>query len=401
MSEEFMAGIARKIAEGKYTQEELSAFLKELDELDDVSYIRVFNEIYAKVVRQIPGDIDPLFKAKLEARLDNLPMKAKPFAESDIPVVTLRFGRRWIRWAAAAAIILLLGAGSYFLFYNKSQKQIALTQQQRFKNDVAPGKNGAVLTLAGGQKIVLDSTAQGRISTQGNTSVLNINGQLKYDVIREKPAEILYNTLTTLRGNKYQLVLPDGSKIWLNAASSIKYPIAFVGKERQVEITGEAYFEVTRDVSKAFIVKAGGQEIRVLGTQFNVNTYTDEPTAKTTLLEGSVEVKSGSQSVIIKPGEQARESNPGDLTIVREVDLIETMAWKDGVFRFKEATIEPLMRQIARWYDVDVGYEGGEVKQHFIATIPMNATAEEVFKALELTGGVHFKIDGKKIIVMP
>jgi transmembrane sensor len=216
------------------------------------------------------------------------------------PVRRLTGGRAW--WAAAA-ILVVLGAGSYLAYLNRPNPAVttAQTQSERFKNDVAPGGNKAVLTLSGGQQIILDSAANGVLSQQGNSQVQKLaNGQLSYTVITERPTTALYNTLTTPPGGVYQLILPDGSKVWLNSESSIKYPVFFAGKERKVEISGEAYFEVLKDASKPFKVKINGSvEVEVLGTSFNINSYEDEPTIRTTLLEGSVSVRKNRLLVLI------------------------------------------------------------------------------------------------------
>ena len=303
------------------------------------------------------------------------------------------------RWAAAA-IFVLLGTGIYWAFHNASQKQIALTQQQRFRNDIAPGRNAAVLTLAGGKQIVLDSTARGTICQQGNTRIINATGQLAYNELQEKPAEVLYNTLTTGRGNQYQLILPDGSRVWLNAASSIIYPSAFTGTERKVTITGEAYFEIAKNKKAPFIVQNKDMQIQVLGTHFNVNTYDDEEALKTTLLEGSVKVIKGGEGRVLRPGQQAiLPGNGGTIKVIDDPDIDEVMAWKNGAFKFNDATIESIMRQMARWYDVEVVYDT-KVTQHFVADVPRDVPASELLKLLELTDQVHFKIEGKKITII-
>ena len=342
--------------------------------------------------------------------------------------------RRRYGWVAAAVLIALLGTGVYWLFYHAPQKQLALTQGQRFQNDVAPGKNAALLILAGGQKIVLDSSAKGAISRQGNTTIINTNGQLVYNELLKKQGEILYNTLTTGRGNQYQLVLPDGSRVWLNAASSITYPASFTGGERKVSITGEAYFEIAKDEARPFIVQKKELSIQVLGTHFNINTYDDEDAVKTTLLEGSVKVVNGNNSSVLRPGQQAvivkgrelvkdagngqeqakgKDAGPGrtndaisskargaePIKVVDDPDIEEVMAWKNGVFRFNDATIESIMRQMARWYDVSVIYDT-KITQHFIADVPRDVPVSELLKLLELTDQVHFKIEGKKITVI-
>jgi ferric-dicitrate binding protein FerR (iron transport regulator) len=306
--------------------------------------------------------------------------------------------RYW--WAAAAAFFVLLGTGAWWLLHNEAPEQIASTQQQRFRNDVPPAKNAAVLTLAGGKQIVLDSTSTGAITRQGNTSIRNTNGQLVYNELHEKPTELLYNTLATGKGNQYQLILPDGSKVWLNAASSITYPTTFAGTERKVAITGEAYFEIAGDKTHPFIVQNKEVSIQVLGTSFNVNTYDDEDALRTTLLEGSVKIVKDHNSSILRPGQQAILSRDNTLIKVADhPDIDEVMAWKNGVFRFNDATIESIMREMARWYDVEVVYDT-RVSQHFIADVPRDVPASELLKLLELTDQVHFKIEGKKITVI-
>jgi transmembrane sensor len=297
----------------------------------------------------------------------------------------------------AAAVLLLLVASWLVIHYIHHQSSGLSHTTLAQIPDIPPGHQGAILTLSNGQKIILDSAGNGLVANEGDIKVIKKDGGISYS---GKASEIVYNYISTARGRQWQLTLGDGSKVWLNAASSIRYPVTFTGATRQVEISGEAYFEIAKNPAKPFIVKTAGQEIRVLGTRFNVNSYSDEPDARITLLEGSVKITGANQSVIIRPGEQARQAQTGGPTVISGVDLVETMAWKDGVFRFRDATIEPLMRQIARWYDVEINYQG-QVKQHFIATIPMNATASEVFRALEMTGGVHFKIEGRKITVMP
>ncbi|MDO6430247.1 FecR domain-containing protein [Flavitalea sp. BT771] len=315
------------------------------------------------------------------------------------PAHRVHFLRRY-GWAAAAAFFVLLGTGAWWVFHNAAKEHIAQTQQQRFRNDVAPGKNAAVLTLAGGQKIVLDSTAKGAITRQGNTTIHNTSGQLVYNALHGKPAELLYNTLTTGRGNLYQLILPDGSKVWLNAASSITYPTSFTGAERKVAMTGEAYFEIAKDERRPFIVEKKEMRIQVLGTHFNVNTYDDEDAWRTTLLEGSVKVIKGNNSSVLRPGQQAilsRDNAP--IKVLDHPDIDDVMAWKNGVFRFNDATIESIMREMARWYDVEVVYDA-RISQHFIADVPRDVPASELLKLLELTDQVHFKIEGKKITVI-
>lgn len=305
------------------------------------------------------------------------------------------------RWAAAAVLILLAGAGIRFLFRNGKGEPTGIAQQQRFKNDVGPGRMAAVLTLAGGKKIVLDSSATGTIGKQSNAVILNNNGQLVYNILHEKPGEVFYNTLTTQRGNQYQVILPDGSKVWLNAASSITYPTAFLGKQRVVTISGEVYFEVAKNEKQPFIVQEGDRAVQVLGTSFNVNDYTDEIAMKTTLLQGSIRILSKSGSSLLKPGQQAVLTKQDDkIRVVDHPDVEEAVAWKNGSFIFADATIASIMRQVARWYDVEVVYDTA-ISKHFVADVPRNVPVSQLLKLLELTDQVHFRIEGKKITVIP
>jgi transmembrane sensor len=304
---------------------------------------------------------------------------------------------RAVKWVAAAVFILLAGTGAWLLFFNRKKEPIDIGQ--RYRNDIAPGRNAAILTLAGGKQLVLDSAAVGMIGKQGNTTMTNISGRLTYTALHQKPGKLFYNTLRTARGNQYQLVLPDGSKVWLNAASSITYPTAFTGNQRKVTISGEAYFEVAANKNQPFIVQERDMTVQVLGTHFNINGYNDETTMKTTLLEGAVKVLSGDSGSLLKPGQQAMLArNSARIMVVNDANIEEAMAWKNGEFMFTDAPIESVMHQVSRWYDVDVVYDT-PVVGHFVADIPRNSPLSQVLKLLELTGQVHFKLEGRKITV--
>jgi transmembrane sensor len=303
----------------------------------------------------------------------------------------------------AASLVLLAGVYLFTPLFEKKKTATSVAVK-----DLPPGSDKAILTLPGGKQIVLDST-RGKIVAEDQLDVTNENGTVSYT---GEAAKIEYHTLTTPRGGQYQLVLPDGSKVWLNAASSIKFPTAFNGAERKVELTGEAYFEVTHDASKPFHVSvlpfARGQgkpapdekpiEVEVLGTHFNVNAYSDEAMVKVSLLEGSVKVKGETSNVKLKPGQQA--SADDSKLIVDDADVEEAVAWKEGLFEFKDAPIEEIMRQVARWYNVEVKYEG-KPGYHFNASIKRNVPVSKVFHLLELTDQVHFTIDKTTIIVKP
>ncbi len=305
----------------------------------------------------------------------------------------------WRRIAAAAAFILL-GTSAYFLFISKAARKNDIVEiSNTTPNDIAaPKGTKAMITLSDGRTVLLDSVANGTLAIQGKVNVIKtVDGQINYN---GSAVAIEYNTLFNPRGSKVQpLTLSDGTKVWLNSESSIRFPIAFMGNERRVEITGEAYFEVTKDGTKKFIVTGNNVTTEVLGTYFNVNTYTDESSIKVTLLEGSVKVIKGSSLRLLQPGQQAQVTN--EVKVVNGVDLEEVMAWKNGRFQFEGAGIEEVMRQIARWYDVEVVYEGKPKEQHFRGGISRDVEVSKLLKMLETTTAVHFRIAGKKVIVMP
>lgn len=307
----------------------------------------------------------------------------------------------WMRWAAAA-VILMLGAG-YYLFIadpGKYRPELAGTEQIK-KNDVAPPDGiNAVLVLGNGQQIILDSTADGMLAVQGSVKIVKLpDGQVAYQGSGQGTQ---YNTLRNPRGSKViGLTLADGSKVWLNAESSLRYPVAFTGNERRVEITGEAYFEVARNADMPFVVKKGETFVRVLGTHFNVNAYDDERSLNVTLLEGSVSVATSHspQPKLISPGEQAQVGKSGEISLVNPVDIDEVMAWKNDLFSFKGASIEHIMRQVSRWYDVEVIMEK-PVSEKFYAEVSRSTNVSTLLKMLEATRSVQFSIEGKTIRVM-
>jgi ferric-dicitrate binding protein FerR (iron transport regulator) len=306
----------------------------------------------------------------------------------------------------AAAVILALGTCLYFLSLHKPSKEVAkITPAPSLKNDVPPGGNKAILTLSDGSQIALDSATTGVLPNQGNTRILKIkSGQLAYQTTasdkRQAASEVAYNTISTPRGGQYQLVLADGTKVWLNASSSLRYPVAFAGKERSVELTGEGYFEVEKDEAMPFKVKVNAMEVDVLGTHFNVNAYSDESTIKTTLLEGAVKIKNSHAANILSPGQQAQIAEDGRISIVNNVDMDEVVAWKDGYFQFNQADLKNIMRQISRWYDVDIRYEGGIPDRKFGGDISRTANISEVLNILKISQ-VHFRIEGRTLILTP
>lgn len=331
------------------------------------------------------------------------------------PLMNTRPVRQWMRYAAVAAGLFLVSATGYFLLPKKNTGHLThVTNTPHSVPDILPGKKKAVLTLADGSYIILDSAHNGAIARQGNSSVIKFNdGSVAYRPVQNLSAgKVIFNTLTTPRGGQYQLVLPDGSKVWLNAASSIRYPTAFTDNERKVAITGEVYFEVVplrlRSGQKMpFKVEKGDMIVEVLGTHFNINAYEDEEAIKTTLLEGKVKVVnresipqggSNEKSVVLKPGEQTSLSPTSQLSHPIPVQTEAVMAWKNGLFQFHNAGLPAVLRQISRWYDVDLRYEGEIPVREFEGKIQRNLTLLQVLKILE-KNQVHLTLSGKTIIV--
>jgi len=313
-------------------------------------------------------------------------------------------GTVWMRriGLAAASLTGLLIIGSLFWNNRKSDGIPAATLSQKTESpgrEIPPGGNKAILTLANGSSIVLGDVKNGALAQQGNTTIVKADGKLSYETAQKQNGSILYNTIVTPRGGQYQVVLPDGSEVWLNAASSLRFPTAFAGKDRRVEITGEAYFEIAKDAARPFFVKVGNSEVQVLGTHFDIMAYAEESTLKTTLIEGSVRFVNGGNASVLTPGQQSRLNKDGRISIAGNIDAGEVLAWKNGLFHFENAGIEDVMRQLSRWYDVEVSYRNIKEGNYFYADIPRTTNLSDALKALSLTGKVHFGIQGKKIIV--
>lgn len=304
-------------------------------------------------------------------------------------------------WAKVAAM-LVVAVGGYLLYLaiEKDGSPTSSVQETlaAVREDVEPGGSFATLTLGDGSKVVLDSMSNGLIANQGNARIVKLgNGEIKYE--NGKPTDnVVYNTMSTPIGGEYHLVLPDGTGIWLNAASSITYPTAFTGTERNVSITGEVYFEVAKNAAKPFKVKVGDQLIEVLGTHFNVNAYGDEQTLNTTLVEGKVKVTGADKTMFLQPGQQVQNDKSGNLKLVKDPDLEETLAWKDGLFRFNGTNIETIMRNVSRWYGVEVVYKD-KIQEQFVADIPRNVNVSKLLELLELTKQVRFTVNNKVITV--
>ena len=396
-----MHELFKKYLENKCSPEELKLLLKEFDIEDNEELLRTLiiqeleteQEISSFTTEELENSLTGTFNA-IKTKLDSEKINAVA------PVVPL-IKRNWFRLAAAAVFVLAV-IGVYLLV-NQHPVELPVANNQHQTNDILPGGNKAVLTLSDRSDINLENVSNGTILKEGDTKISKLNdGQLVYNTLEEKPAQVLYNTVTTPRGGQYQLLLADGSKVWLNSASSIRFPVSFSGDTRRVEVSGEAYFEVAKNASMPFKVDvAGKNEIEVLGTHFNINSYEDEGSIKTALLEGSVKVTSlkTGESKLITPGQQAQVNTDGQIAI-KKVDLDKVMAWKNGYFNVDGADTRMVMQLISRWYDVDVVYEGAIPKREFGGDLEKNLKLSQVLKSLE-KNDLHFRLEGKKLVVLP
>jgi transmembrane sensor len=317
------------------------------------------------------------------------------------------FPRRigWRKIAAAAIIIGIILSGSIFLLARKSPNVIVKVAPEpiRLPKDIVPGRNNATLTLSGGSIIALDTARNGIIAEQGNAKVIMLDsGRIAYTpstIIKLSAAEISYNTISTPRAAQYELVLSDGTKVWLNAASSLRYPTAFSGKDRSVVLTGEGYFEVAKNKEKPFIVRIGGLEVEVLGTHFNIMAYDDEKAIQTTLLEGVVKVRYDKQSDVLESGKQAILRRDNNNLTVSNANINQAVAWKNGYFYFDRSDIRTIMRQVSRWYDLDIVYEAQLPDMTFSGKIERRLPLSGIAHLLE-SSQIHFRLEGKKCIIM-
>jgi transmembrane sensor len=344
------------------------------------------------------GAIQTINKAEWSLRVRNELLQHIQTEAKVIP-----FYKRWLPQVAAAAIILI-GATIFFQYFNKSSttndtvavKPVTTAPAK----EVLPGTDKAILTLADGTVVVLDSAKTGSIAAQGGTVLQNKNGLIVYDASGNSASteEIAFNTISTPKGGQYQVILPDGSKAWLNAASSLRFPTVFAGATRTVELTGEGYFEIAKNEKMPFHVKANNVDVEVLGTHFNVMAYANEAAIRTTLLEGSVKLNSGSSSGYLKPGQQADVNSTGVMkTGAGNVD--EAVAWKNGNFYFDNTSLTTIMRQFERWYNIDVMYEGVEKKRFFSVEMSRNMSLSQVLKLLN-AADIQFKIEQNKLSVI-
>lgn len=389
----------KKYAAGEHTQADHHEFIEWL-KTADISEVEYFADAYRNISQNMqssPEAADTGIILQIEKALDQYELGNREIKKQ----INGFLSWRWISRSAAAILIISLAGYLFYTFQIKNGKpDIAHVPFESPANEVLPGGNKAMLTLNDGSVISLNDVVNGEVASQGGTKISKLaNGQVVYNP-GDTAANVLFNTLTTPRGGQFKLTLPDGSNVWLNSSSSIRYPTAFAGKERKVQVTGEAYFEVAHDASKPFLVSVGDADIKVLGTHFNVNAYPDEAAAKTTLLQGSVSLSKAGMTTLLKPGQQAQIGSAGNFKLIDDVDLDEVVAWKNGYFSFAGADLQAVMRQIARWYDVEITYEGTIPDRQFGGKISRNSNVSEVLNILKETK-VNFRIAGKKIIVTP
>ncbi|HTF29338.1 MAG TPA: FecR domain-containing protein [Flavitalea sp.] len=381
--------------------QELKSYL-----LEDGNHAEFESELMAALEQK---DYDSTDRAVLGRILKNVSAQKDRLTP---PVHRIHFLKTtWFRYAAA--IVILVGVGTYLWINKPDTKNLATTSgNKRSQPNIGPGSNRAVLTLSDGSTIVLDSAADGELAVQYGRKVIKKNGEVIYDPNQISVKNVVYNTISTPRGGQYKLTLADGTKVWLNAATSITYPVAFAGKERNVTISGEAYFEVSKDKQKPFIVDIGGKStVQVLGTIFNINSYEDEGSIKTTLLEGSIKLTRGAMKsatmpaeqlqnsvVVLQPGQQAQISTKG-IAVASNADIDQALAWKNGLFNFDNAGVKEVMKQLERWYDINVEYPSGVPDLQFGGEISRNLSLADVLEILERTK-VHLRLEeGRKLVV--
>lgn len=373
--------LLEKMAAGTITPAEQEALVAYMRTVEGPAYTTLMDQYEQIVLRaEVPGKADPeLFTA----------IRATIAAQE----VSHRVRMRWTTYAAAAAVLFLL-LGGYWYFRQTSQSPMVAGNS--LKTDLQPGSNRALLTLADGSVVTLD-TARNQVIAQGNTAIHQSHGQLEYTA-EEQNGKVSYNTLTTPRGGQFQVVLPDGTRVWLNSGSSLRYPTAFTGKERSVRLEGQAYFEVVPSAIQPFKVQVKEMDVWVLGTSFDVMAYADEKNCHTTLQDGAVKVVQGTQTATLQPGEQAVLQTINRQLSVHAVDVAQEIAWKSGYFEFDNEQLPTIMRQIARWYDVDISYGTINEKRRFGGRISRNLPLSRVLHILEVNGA-SFQLEGKLLHV--
>lgn len=390
MEKKLLQYTLRRYIRGELSEENSRAFLSYIKSGED----RILLQELIQEVLDDPVDQELLQDPELLAVLDNT--WEQLHHQINKPKTKPMWSRKSIG-AVAATVIGILFVGWWT--FNGVQHKVL---RQSTVEVISPGRQSATLTLANGKQIHLQETMDGQIADEMGIKISKSNdGQLIYEVGKNIGSDTGHHILSTTKGETYRIKLPDGTQVWLNAASALKYPMRFALKgKREVELIGEAYFEVAKDTRHPFVVQTAGQQIEVLGTHFNVNSYSDEPALRTTLLEGRVEVSSHNQKLRLLPGQQSSLSSNGILKL-QQVDTAPVVAWINHEFMFDDDDIESVMRKIARWYKVDVIYQGKKTTEKFGGGISRFDDVRQVLNLLEKTGAVHFRIEGKTLYVLP
>lgn len=410
--QEYFTELIQKFISGSLTEQENHALMRMLDDnQNDAELDRIMRESFEQ-----SGD-SRFWTDEYRETFANRLMKNEKFVkaaegESQKSIHRIHFLRTtWFKYAAAV-LIIIIGAATYR--WTTDSRQPLTADSRSLQTDIAPGGDRATLTLADGSEILLDSAANGTLADQGGVQVLKLaSGQIAYDIGGLRSGEVMWNTMSTPKGGQYQVTLPDGTRVWLNASSSIMFPTAFAAGKREVKITGEVYLEVAKDKEKPFVVDVSGKSsVEVLGTSFNINAYADESSIRTTLVEGSVKVAANDQTAILKPGQQAliavttpSDGQPSlssktgnDISVNPHPDLKQVLAWKNGVFDFTGADLKTVMRQLERWYDIQVEYKDDIPSITFEGRMYRNVSLRDVLEALQ-DMGVQFELNGKNLVV--
>jgi transmembrane sensor len=377
---EYVLALVKKYLEGNATEQEINLVQ---------SYYEWFDQ-QPEILESLSED----HKTALEKMILQQTWKRIEQIESEKQSSIPYYKKSWF-YSSAAAILLIIIGGSWY--WQSMQKSTTIAGAEQHINDVAPGTSGAVLTLANGKKIILDSTGNGLLFNQSNAGIYKNNDGIAYEINANTNRDIQYNTLSTPVTQTYTITLSDGTKVWLNAGSSITYPVVFNKDERRINITGEVYMEVAKNKSRPFYVRYNQSEIKVLGTSFNINAYAAEPVSKTTLLEGTIQLTWKDKKQLLKPGEQVEE-NEKEIHLFKNTNTESVIAWKNGYFLFEDVDVDQVMNQLKRWYDVQVEYVSNKPAGHFAGEISRNTNLLTVLEILNKSG-IQAKLVNRKIIV--
>ena len=390
-----------KFARNGATPAEMEAFAAHLAGLDRPAYEQLL-ETYGELVRATPVTAAPdkTLLATIRQQIEADEQEQHTDAEIIAIKTLIKKKSRWLYYSAAAAVLIAALIGSYFHTNTKPRVMVDVVTNIA----IPPGSNKAVLTLSNGQQVLLDDAQQGAVASQGGVKIIKLEkGVVAYRAGATKNNAVEYNTISTPRGGQYQLVLPDGTRAWLNAASSLRFPVAFNGPERKVELTGEGYFDVTQDATHPFIVAYNHTQVQVLGTEFNIKSYDEEPVTRSTLVKGSIRLTRGEEAVLLQPGKMAlaATNNLREAVQITTADIEQVTAWKNGKISLTNADLATLMQEISRWYDVNIHYTGAVPDRHFFGLINRNVYLNTILDFLRKNGNVHVVQDGRDITISP